>query len=103
MLELKKGVRIDGVRPEIVIGMMVAAAIWKDLGHRLVITSVKDGEHSETSLHNSGNAFDCRTKYFTQEETEVAAERLRRQLGPDFDVIIEKTHIHVEYQPKTST
>ena len=48
------------------------------------------------SLHYQGKAFDLRTWHVIEE----VAKQLRTYLGKDYDVIVEKDHIHVEYDPK---
>jgi hypothetical protein len=43
---------------------------------------------------------DCSTHYFTAHEKLSAFQQLTRNLGPNYDVIMHETHIHVEYDPK---
>jgi hypothetical protein len=93
-------VRIQGIVPELAFALVVADAIWTKQGHELVITSLNDGKHGTTSLHYAGSAADLRTNYFNNAEIEFVAQKLRDALGIDFDVIVEKNHIHLEYQPK---
>lgn len=69
---------------------------YQRLGEDLVVTSIRDGNHSPGSLHYNGNAFDIR--YSTAPIFKIS--ELRRLLGSDFDVIPEKNHIHVEFDPK---
>lgn len=96
-MRFKKDVKIFGVREEIMLGMQVADKVWAELGVDLVITSVTDGRHSQTSLHYTGCAFDCR---IWDIDSVDAARMLRDRLTDEFDVVVEKTHIHVEYQPQ---
>jgi len=65
------------------------------------ITSVIDGKHRPNSLHYSGLAFDLRTRHLKTEDgvKNVAAE-IRGALGREYDVVVEKDHIHIEYDPK---
>jgi hypothetical protein len=101
-MQLKTGVRPTGLRPELLLALIVAAEVWKSLDEELVITSLNDSKHSATSLHYDGRAADLRTNYFTDEEKQHAAAKLRSALGsnPDYDVVVESDHIHLEYQPK---
>lgn len=62
MLELKPGVRLAGLRPEMLVALMAAERAFADLGADLVITSALDGRHSPTSLHYTGCAVDLRTR-----------------------------------------
>lgn len=73
------------------------AATWlRVTAQPLVITSGRDGEHSATSLHYEGRALDVRTRTLTGPQQEQVATALRTELGADWDVVIEKHHIHIE-------
>lgn len=105
MLEFKKGVRITGVRPEIVLAIQVVEGCFHFFeGTYCVVTSVCEGKHSRTSLHHSGAAVDFRIKHIGGDEPELTieciVEDIRAALTDEFDVVLEKTHIHVEFQPK---
>jgi hypothetical protein len=67
----------------------------------MVVTSVNDGSHSYSSLHYSGCAADLRIRNLPEHTMpEDVANEIKERLGKDFDVIVEKDHIHMEYQPK---
>jgi len=66
----------------------------------LVITSGSDGEHSELSKHYKNDAIDCRTRHLKRKVVLSIAATLRNRLGTDFDVVVEGTHLHIEYDPK---
>lgn len=94
-------VRVKGISTELLFGLMVANDVYKNHGQELIITSLVDGKHSETSLHYDGDAADLRTYFFKdKKEIEQVAQELRERLGPDFDIVVEKDHIHMEFQPK---
>jgi hypothetical protein len=99
-MRLKKGVNPMGIRNELMIALIIASDVWKENDRGLVITSLNDSNHSKTSLHYSGCAADLRSRYF--ENPEQIAVDLRNRLGnnPDYDVVVEKDHIHLEWQPK---
>jgi UDP-N-acetylenolpyruvoylglucosamine reductase len=65
-----------------------------------VLTSANDGQHGFGSLHYAGLAVDVRTHHVTANDIEPLADTIREALGPQFDVVLEDTHIHVEFQPK---
>jgi hypothetical protein len=69
--------------------------IWDELGEELVITSALEGQHSPGSLHFYGLALDFRTRYFSEYEAQQAFVRLTEAL-PDFIIVLEETHIHVQ-------
>lgn len=100
VLLLKPGVRIHGLRPETLLGIQVAHSCFAGRGLETVVTSVTDGRHSRGSLHYQGAAFDLRTRHVPADAVASLAAGIRTALGGDFDVVVEKTHLHVEYQPK---
>jgi hypothetical protein len=99
---IKKGVNPAGIRPELLVALIVANGVWAKHGEELVVTSLNDSKHSKTSLHYAGQGADLRTRYFSNEEAEEVAQDLRDALGnsPDYDIIVESNHIHMEWQPK---
>ena len=75
--------------------LIAASKIWDELGEELVITSALEGQHSPGSLHFYGLALDFRTRYFSEYEAQQAFVRLTEAL-PDFIIVLEETHIHVQ-------
>ena len=97
-MRFKKGVRIKKVTPEIVVAMIVANQVYNEEGIDFTVTSVNDGKHMEGSKHYEGNAFDCRIRYLPKPQKTAYA--IRNRLTEDYDVVLEETHIHIEYDPK---
>lgn len=97
---LKDGVKPAGMRPELLLGMIVALSVYQKYEYDFVITSLLDSKHSRGSLHYSGAAVDLRTRHMKQEHKRLIANEINEALGPDYDVILEKDHIHMEFQPK---
>jgi len=98
-MKTKKGVILCGLHPMMQIANGCAAEIWAEFGKELVITEgvvIRD-----SGLHPLGRANDYRTYYFTASEKRLVAERLRKKLGKDYDVILKlkPPHIHCEYDP----
>lgn len=93
-------VNIYGLHPAMQIANAEAAVLWDSLGQKLVITSANDARHGPGTLHDNSRACDYRTRYFKPEDLPSIAKALHRLLGADYDVVIESTHIHVEYDPK---
>ena len=102
---LKPGVDPRHIQPELLLALIVADGVWRNFGQELVVTEIfaVDG-HSDASLHYDGRAADLRTRYFHESEVSNVAKALRNALGdPDgrlYDVVVHKTHIHIEWQPK---
>jgi hypothetical protein len=96
------GVNLRGVETQLVFAIVIVAEAYREAGFDLTITSVCDGKHMEGSLHGKGLAVDFRTKTagISQEEAEDIADTIRHALGPQFDVVVEADHIHLEFDPK---
>jgi len=92
----------DQVKPNIstplLLGLIVADQVYEEESVDLVITSLNDGVHSETSLHYSGNGADLRIWNLANPENTV--KKIKNRLNKHYDVILEKDHIHLEYQPR---
>jgi hypothetical protein len=99
MVRLKEGVRVEGVRPETVLAILIAIPIFGKYGSPLVITSLVDGKHSPTSRHYVGLAVDFRIWYIETHEQQVTQE-LQKALGADYSVRLEEDHIHVSFKPR---
>lgn len=97
---LKPGVRILGVRPEIALVMPFIYDVAKESLGGCTVTSCTEGKHSRGSKHYVGAALDLRTRNVSQAEAVEAVQKLRVGLGADFDVVLESTHIHIEFDPK---
>lgn len=99
MINVKSGVDIRGICPELLFGIMVCDGVFSDLNQRFTITSVKDGQHMNKSLHCVGLAFDIRIFDLRKCHPSVVVLRLSEALGSQFQVVAEPDHIHVEFQP----
>ena len=88
---------------------ITAHLLERHLGYEAIITSGKDGRHSNNSLHYKGRAADFRTwtsptsgQQITQATKISIVEDIHNVLNAHFygravfDVIAESTHIHVE-------
>jgi len=99
-MRVKPGVNLTGLRPEIVLALIVAQEVYRQFSAELVITSALDGRHSATSLHYAGQAADLRTKHVKPELAQKIADTMSERLGDHYDVIYEGTHLHIEFQPR---
>lgn len=88
----KQGV-FGELRPEAAEGLRRTERLYAARGEQVYITSIREGTHSPGSFHPQGAAFDMRPG-------SVLAKDHKAALGPDFDVVDEPTHRHVEYDPK---
>lgn len=74
----------------------VQVVLDKD-GEELTITSTYEGNHGEGSLHYADQAYDIE---LPQQDPIGRCADMKEELGPDFDVVGESDHIHIEYDPK---
>jgi hypothetical protein len=101
MISFKPGVDVAGIRPEIMLALLVAQGAYAP--YDVIVTSVRDGKHSLTSLHYAGQAVDLRTRHVPDDQHQAIRDRLGDALTIDYDVLLEADHIHVEYQPRRRT
>lgn len=95
---IKHGVVTDGIQTPAAFAWGVAHAILKERGFPSRLTSSVDGKHSVHSLHYRGLAIDIG---IIGVDARIVYDRLYDILHPlGFDVIFERDHIHVEYDPK---
>jgi len=67
-------------------------------GLRVYLTSVNDHEHGEGSLHGRDWAMDFDVQGNRTVDLQRLAAYLRKHLGPEFDVVFEGNHVHVEME-----
>lgn len=99
---IKKNASIAGCRSEILIAAItIIEPLYLEFGHPCVITSgTEHYEHSaERSAHYRGDALDLRTRFFSDSEKNLFAQALKKRLGSDFVVVLERTHLHVHWSP----
>ena len=100
-LMLAEGVTLRHITAPMAFAAMVVEGAYRELGCDAIITCADGGKHSNTSLHYVGAALDFRTNFLTGEQKQTLHAKLVARLGPDFDAVLESTHLHVEAQPKT--
>lgn len=99
-MRLKNGVIWAHMHPSMEHAWEVCERVtWEVCDRDAVITSGRDGVHSQTSLHYEGKALDLRTRDLDADEVERYRWELASKLGADYDIVVEGSHIHVEYDP----
>lgn len=98
-MRLKEGVILNGLNIKMRQVLIAAEKVWKKYGieEGVTVTSGLDGCHSAGSKHYYGYALDLRTKYFTDDIKNLVAFELEASLTDDYSVIVEPSHIHVQY------
>ena len=102
MLAIKEGVSLSGLRPEMLVALQVADGVYSQHDVECVVTSGTDSKHGNGSLHYVGLAVDLRIRDFASKNVTVVSvvRQLKNLLGKQYDVVQERTHIHIEFQPK---
>lgn len=105
-MKLKIGLKVKGVQPELLLGLLVADSVHRDLvDDGIVVTELTGGKHKPNSLHYKGQAADIRTHHLSEKRRNLFNNALKDALGADYDVIIEfpgkpEEHMHLEFDPK---
>lgn len=83
------------------LAILAAASVFQTHGLQFTITSISVGQHGAKSKHLVGCAVDIRTREIgTPELQELIVDEIRDALTNNYDVIPEKTHLHIEWDPK---
>ena len=99
-MKIKEGVKLEGVQWQVFSAAIIVEAVLQSFGTELVITSCLDGQHMPHSLHYKGLAFDARSRDLAPQFQTQARDEMKKRLGPDYDVVLEKDHFHIEHDPK---
>lgn len=94
---LKAGVSIERLKRPVRRILSRLVHLYAKQGLDLIVTSTYEGTHSPSSLHYDDNAIDIDDP---PEYKQAMTDDIKNLLGRDFDVILEKDHIHIEYDPK---
>ncbi len=102
-MQIKEGVKVEGMRDPIFLALLGADKLYLSYGveQGVVVTSIMDGVHKKNSRHYTGDAMDIRIWNLPDHISATrASSDLREMLDHDYDVVLEKDHIHVEWDPK---
>ena len=94
---LKAGVDIYRLNREIRRALPIIQKALTYYNEELVITSTYEGTHGEGSLHYCNDAIDIRCP---EKKGEEFRKKIKERLVNYFDVVLERDHIHIEYDPK---
>lgn len=99
MIKIKKGVHGVYSNKMFIATNKIKKVYRKFHTNTLWITSIADGKHKIDSKHYDkpySNAID----YRIWNVLNSLVREIKKELGPDYDVVLEKDHLHVEYDPK---
>jgi len=105
---VKPGVELTEVHPAMVAAWPTIMQVYRRHGYDCTLTSGRDGSHMHGSLHYAVpmQANDFRTwadssgRQMRDVEKHALAHDIQAELGEDFQVIVEPTHLHIEYDPR---
>jgi hypothetical protein len=102
-MKLKRGVKLNGLTPQIVVALMVAREEYAKVGAEVVITSARDSIHRPGSDHYFGRALDLRTRHLLNVNKYDLAKNIHDNLGNRFVCIFEgegtpNEHIHLAWR-----
>lgn len=99
MLRFEPNFRLPLLHMEIAL-VLHHASTWGAIQRvDLVVNHGGDGAHGDGSLHPWGLALDLDTEGDRFEHVEQLAGYLARILPGSYDVVLERTHVHVEFDP----
>lgn len=99
MIMTKLGVSLLGLKSPILHALIIMCNLTtSNYGKNITVTSTTEGVHREASLHPCGYAVDIRSWSFTTKQMVDIYAYMSNNLGPDYDVIMEKDHLHIEYE-----
>ena len=100
-LRFKQGISVFGLQPEMLWALDRCVEVWRAIPKSYVtVTSARGGAHSVRSLHYVGHAVDLRSRDLNELEITTVMAALPVALGPNFDILFEGDHFHIEYQPE---
>lgn len=97
-LSIKADVRVFGLRPEILIALIVAEGVYRDAGFDLVLTAGIDGNHAAGSSHYQGEAIDLRTSTIPEDKRAGILAEIIKRLTPDYFAQVEVDHFHIQWK-----
>jgi hypothetical protein len=108
---LKETARFGQLKPQLVLGLIVAESVFQRRGLDAVVTSCNDSVHGGKPVlgesqdpHYTGRAVDLRMRHVPCDQTrEVIAAAIAAALGPTFRTIhesigTENEHLHIQYE-----
>jgi hypothetical protein len=96
-MKVKEGVKLTDLQFAMRDALIAADKIYEENGHELTVTSTGESVHSAGSYHYYGLAFDIRTRDLDDIVKQKIYKKLSEDLEGRFRVILEKTHIHIQF------
>jgi hypothetical protein len=104
-MQIKPGVSLVNVSWRMFHAALVAEEIYARQGSECIITSAGEGKHMRSSKHYARNnpsrmieAIDIRRRNIT--DPARACREIQAKLGRDYDCVLERDHLHIEWDQK---
>ena len=94
---IEPGVDISRLGTRIRNKLNILESIFAIMGCEPVITCTYEGRHKAGSLHYADLAINFRIPDCSRREID---QKMHDSLGKDYNILWEKDHIHIEYDPK---
>jgi len=90
-------VRIDSLNEQTVTVLRVANEFSQRWSLTVDVNAVDNGRHSAGTLHGASLAWDLDVRGEDEEDLRRLATWLGAYLSPTYEVVLEATHVHVEF------
>ena len=101
MISIKQGVRLAGLKVEMMVALQVVASVYEEHRYSVTITSALDRVHAVHSRHYLGMALDFRIRHIRScKLLEQIVKAIKDALGEEYNVRLEKDHLHISFKPR---
>jgi hypothetical protein len=90
-------VDLSRLRKEIRQALFACEFVYNQWEDEVQVYHTFDGKHMQGSLHYKNRAVDVSMPF---QNVNAIVEEIRLFLGPEYDVVVEEDHLHVEWDPK---
>lgn len=103
MIKFKKGVKVEGLQPEIVAVFTTLNTVFMNYCSSCTITSGTDKvqKRASDSKHPRGYAIDIRIRHLDEYAVAGIVDDLKQHLTDEYTVILNEDHIHLHFNPST--
>jgi len=103
-MKIKEGVSLRLLKPQMCIAMIIVEQAYTKLfwgiREECTLTSGDEGKHKTGSKHPMGEALDFRTRHLKPQEKLDWKVQCERKLGDEYDVVLSRNCLHVEWDPE---
>jgi hypothetical protein len=97
VIELKKGISLNGVQAPVLFGLMVLDGVIALHSVPTVVTSCTEGKTHKGLAHYVGAAVDVRSRELTISQQNGVKAAFDSAQNGEMDLVIEKDHFHLEW------